>query len=167
LENVRKLIFDLRPTLLDDLGLAAAVRWYAKNTLEPVGIQVQVEAGNHLGRGSAQIETAMFRIAQEAINNIVRHAKAQHVHIQLSQQEARWVLMIEDDGCGFDPRVVRRAAVDGDSMHHWGLFGIEERVNLLGGSFRVDSGMDKGTRLSVAIQVEAERTTEQPKTPAA
>lgn len=155
LENIRKLIFDLRPTLLDDLGLAAAVRWYAKNTLEPAGIQVHMDTANHIGRTTAQVETAMFRIAQEAINNIVRHSRAQHVHIQLACQDTRWVLVVEDDGCGFEPHTVRPVS-GGNGGHHWGLFGMEERVHLLGGTFHVDSNVGKGTTLRVAIQVEPE-----------
>lgn len=155
LENVRKLIFDLRPTLLDDLGLAAAVRWYAKNTLEPVGVLVQVEANPHLARATSQVETAMFRIAQEAINNIVLHAHAKHVHVRLLQQESYWVLVVQDDGCGFNVEAARPVpSSSGNGNHHWGLFGVEERVEALGGLFHIESSEGRGTTLSVEIPVE-------------
>ncbi len=148
LENVRKMIFGLRPTLLDDLGLAAAVRWYAKNNLEPIGVQVQFEASSHQERADAQIETALFRIAQEAINNIVRHAQAKHARVQLTREPSRWALRVQDDGCGFDVAAVQLAP-----DHRWGLFGVQERVQLLGGTFRLESSIGQGTTLRVEIPV--------------
>ncbi len=151
LENIRKMIFDLRPTLLDDLGLAAAVRWYAKNTLEPAGILVQVDASSHLGRASTRVETAMFRIAQEAINNIILHAHAQHASIQLKRDECKWQLVVQDDGQGFDMSALTR---ESNGNHHWGLFGIQERVQLLSGTAEVQSSEGKGTTLKVEIPVE-------------
>ncbi len=151
LENVRKVIFDLRPTLLDDLGLIPAVRWYAKNNLEPIGIQVRFEGNDNLGRASAVIETAMFRIAQEAIMNIIRHADAKNTLIQLMRAESRWVLIVQDDGRGFDMDVAtREATVD----HRWGLLGIRERVAALGGTFEIQSREGEGTTLRVEIPVE-------------
>lgn len=151
LENVRKMIFGLRPTLLDDLGLAAAVRWYAKNTLEPAGIQVQFEASSNVGRASATAETALFRIAQEAITNIIRHANARHARVQLTREPFRLTLLIQDDGRGFDVGAAERES-DGD--HRWGLFGVEERVQLLGGTFGIESGVGSGTTVKVEIPVE-------------
>ena len=150
LENVRKMIFDLRPTLLDDLGLAAAVHWYAKSNLEPADIQVQFEASSNLGRASPTIETALFRIAQEAITNIIRHADARHARIELAREQSRWVLVVQDDGRGFD------AAATGEASgnHRWGLFGVQERVQLLGGAFSIQSSVGKGTTLRVEIPVE-------------
>ena len=151
LENVRKMIFGLRPTLLDDLGLAAAVRWYAKNALEPAGIQVQFEASSNLGRASATIETALFRIAQEAITNIVRHAEARHARVQLSRERSKLLLLVQDDGRGFDVSAAERAP---DGARRWGLFGIGERVQVLGGTFSIESGLGKGTTLRVELPAE-------------
>ncbi len=151
LENVRKMIFDLRPTLLDDLGLAAAIRWYAKNSLEPAGIQVQVDASNHIGRAPARIETAMFRIAQEAINNIIRHACAQHAFVQLKRERSMWYLVVQDDGRGFD---MTAPPGEGNGNHHWGLFGIQERVEVLSGKADLQSSPGKGTTIRVEIPVE-------------
>jgi two-component system sensor histidine kinase UhpB len=151
LENIRQMIFDLRPTLLDDLGLAAAVRWYAKNCLESAGIQVQVEASSHLGRATPAIETGMFRIAQEAINNVIRHANARHVLVQLNRRDSKWVLVVQDDGQGFDVKGKRREVI---GEHHWGLFGVQERVDLLGGTYKMESGIGQGTTLTVEIPVE-------------
>lgn len=149
LENVRKMIFDLRPTLLDDLGLAPAIRWYAKNNLEVIGVQVQFELASGL-RGSPMLETALFRIAQEAINNIVRHAAAKHAYIQLGQTASQWQLIIQDDGRGFNTATLQEALTE----HHWGLFGVRERVELLGGAFQIESAIGKGTTLKIEIPIE-------------
>lgn len=151
LENVRKIIFDLRPTLLDDLGLGPAVRWYAKENLERAGIEIHVEASNDLGRASPTIETALFRIAQEAISNIIRHSEAKHALIRLSRQGPRWVLVVDDDGRGFDPHAIEQAD-HGDGR--WGLMGVQERVNLLGGNCSIQSRRGEGTTLCVEIPVE-------------
>jgi two-component system sensor histidine kinase UhpB len=148
LDNVRQLIFGLRPALLDDLGLAAAVRWYAKSSLEPAGIQVQFDASSNLGRAESTIETALFRIAQEAITNVVRHANARHVRVQLTREPCNLVLLVQDDGTGF-----RVEAPEGSSglAQHWGLFGMAERVQLLGGSLDIDSDAARGTLLRVQV----------------
>jgi two-component system sensor histidine kinase UhpB len=150
LENIRKMIFDLRPTLLDDLGLAAAIRWYAKNNLEPAGVQVQLDLANGL-RGLPAVETALFRIAQEAIGNIVRHANAQHATIRLTQTSTQWLFVVHDDGRGFDATPAFRD--ESLTEHRWGLFGVRERVQLLGGSFQIESAQGKGTTLRVEIPI--------------
>ncbi|MBI5034718.1 MAG: sensor histidine kinase [Chloroflexi bacterium] len=150
LENVRKMVFDLRPALLDDLGLAAAIRWYAKNNLESLGIQLQFEMASGL-RGAPMVETALFRIAQEAITNIVRHADAQHVNIQLSHSPTVWKLTIQDDGRGFD---LKSMLDESAANYHWGLFGMRERAELLSGTFTIESTIGNGTRLLVEIPVE-------------
>jgi two-component system sensor histidine kinase UhpB len=151
LENVHKMIFNLRPTLLDDLGLASAMHWYAKNNLEPAGVQVQFESAANLGRLPPTVETAMFRIAQEAITNIVRHAHARHARIQLFCNKAKLGLVVQDDGCGFDASGVMR---NSDSAHRWGLFGIQERVAVLNGNFQVESRVGAGATLRVEIPLE-------------
>lgn len=151
LENVHKMIFNLRPTLLDDLGLASAMHWYAKNNLEPVGVQVQFETASNFGRLSPTVETAMFRIAQEAITNIVRHANAHHVRIQLACDGSKLGLIVQDDGNGFDPSAILH---NSDGQHRWGLFGIQERVAVLNGSFQVESRVGEGATLRVEIPLE-------------
>ncbi|MCL4394920.1 MAG: sensor histidine kinase [Chloroflexi bacterium] len=148
LDNVRQMIFGLRPALLDDLGLAAAVRWYAKSSLEPAGIQVQFDASSNLGRAAPTIETALFRIAQEAMTNVVRHASARHVRVQLTREETNVVLLVQDDGTGFQ---AEGPEVTASTPQHWGLFGVAERVQLLGGTLNVDSGIGRGTLLRVQV----------------
>jgi two-component system sensor histidine kinase UhpB len=150
LETIHKLIFDLRPTLLDDLGLVAAMRWYAKQNLEAAHIQLQFQAEPNFGRAAPAVETALFRIAQEAVTNIIRHSGARHAQIQLARNESRWSLVVQDDGHGFDATQTR----DQDDAHRWGLFGAQERVQLLGGALTVGSRVGAGTVLKVEIPIE-------------
>jgi two-component system, NarL family, sensor histidine kinase UhpB len=151
LEDIRKIIFDLRPTLLDDLGLGAAVHWYAKENLERAGIEVRIDADSSLGRASPPIEIAFFRIAQEAISNIIRHSHAKHVNIRLSREGTRWVLFVHDDGTGFDPSAAEDASM---GEERWGLMGVQERVNLFGGTWKIQSGPGEGTTMCVELPVE-------------
>jgi two-component system sensor histidine kinase UhpB len=102
LENLRKIIWDLRPSMLDDLGLFSAIRWFARTNLEKAGMQVDFYSASEVNRLPPYLETMLFRIAQEAISNILRHAKASRVFIRLWTEEEQVWLEIKDDGCGFD-----------------------------------------------------------------
>ena len=150
LEDIRRLTHDLRPMALDDLGLASAMRTYVKNRLEAIGIQVQFESKGLSAsrRLSPAIETALFRIIQEATNNIVKHADAHKVSIQLSIENETIRATIEDDGKGFEPDSVFS---QGSSRQSLGLLGIKERVALLGGTFSIRSQRHQGTRMVVEI----------------
>jgi signal transduction histidine kinase len=166
LEEVHRLIFDLRPAVLDDLGLFSALRLYAERVLASRGIAVRCEIQELDGRLPPEFEIALFRIGQEVMNNIARHARAESVLIQLGPQgSARLELAtpadaghagaasaprelrieIEDDGQGFDP-----GSAPGDRPHY-GLLGIRERAELLGGVAIIDSAPGRGTRVEVRI----------------
>lgn len=151
LESVRKIIFDLRPTLLDDLGLASAVRWYARRTLEPVGIVCQFDLVDNFGRLAPTLETTIFRIAQEAITNIARHANATRVYLQLAREGSNLVFAVQDNGCGFDAKAFQNRS---DSSPHWGLFGVRERVDMLNGTWQLESQVGGGTTLRVDIPLD-------------
>lgn len=151
LEEVRKLVYNLRPTALDDLGLIPALCWYARNHLERLGVQVRLEAQGCTERLSPQVETAIFRIAQEAMSNIARHAQARNARVSLGMKDSQVSLLVEDDGRGFD---VARALRSDEEERRLGLFGIEERVALLGGRFTLESQPGHGTRLSVQVPLE-------------
>ena len=146
MDGLRLLVADLRPLVLDDLGLVPAIRWYAKNRLEPEGIDVEFEADPAQPRLAPAVEIALFRIAQEAISNIVRHADASLVRLSLSSN-GQVTLVIEDDGAGFD----EAAVVTSPRGEHMGLFGIRERVAALGGSVEVASAAGRGTTLHVQL----------------
>ena len=148
LTELRHILSGLRPAILDDLGLVPAIRWFTRTNLEPIGIRVIVKAPSiPLGLSSA-ITTTLFRIVQEAINNIVRHAGAGTVTIVLQLNDGMVQLRVEDDGRGFDPQNTSRDAVE---LQKLGLLGIRERAELLGGQVEIESAPEKGTRLQVLI----------------
>jgi len=148
LEEVHRLIFDLRPTLLDDLGLIAAMRWYAETRLGEVGIKVRLEVAGEEKRLAPQIETALYRVVQEAVNNVANHSGAQNVTITLVLKPEQLLLTIVDDGWGFDMGELARS---GDRKRGLGLMGMKERVELLGGSFGIYSELGGGTKVMVEV----------------
>jgi signal transduction histidine kinase len=144
LDEVHRLIFDLRPALLDDLGLIAAIRWLAARHLEPAGIALRLEIEPPRLRLSPEAETALFRAVQEALGNVVRHASASSVLIQVSEEGGALVVEIEDDGVGFDPAAVAEPGATGRGL---GLLGIRERLELLDGRACIESAPGQGTRV--------------------
>ncbi|GAF94188.1 unnamed protein product, partial [marine sediment metagenome] len=134
--------------LLDDLGLGPAVQWYARNRLEETDVEVHIEVDASSERLTSQVETALFRIAQEGVNNIARHAKAKKAILRLDVKDSKVTLMIQDDGQGFDVEYVRRLAQEKRNL---GLFGIEERVSLFEGTLSIKSQPGQGTQLVAAL----------------
>jgi signal transduction histidine kinase len=149
-QGLHRLIVNLRPSVLDDLGLAAAIRWVAEREL--AGLNVRCELTDLDERLPSEIETAVFRAVQESIVNIARHAQAESVLIQGAIENGRLVVEIEDDGCGFDPAGIVRTP---DSMRGIGLLGMRERVEILGGHVTVDSAPGEGTRIVLDVPVAA------------
>ena len=146
IEEVHRMILDLRPSVLDDLGLQSAIRWYADRHLGSRGISVRCEFDAPDRRFPAPFETALFRVCQEAMSNIERHAHAESVLVQLSEGEGVIRIEIEDDGRGFEPDNVSHA-----ERRHFGLMGIEERVEILGGKVKIDSAPGQGTRVRLEV----------------
>ncbi|MCU0507740.1 MAG: PAS domain S-box protein [Anaerolineae bacterium] len=144
LDTLRNLAMDLRPASLDHLGLAEAIRQYAETIAEKHGLAVDFEATGAGERLPANVENALYRIAQEALANVVRHARASRVDILLEQGKRRVLLMIEDDGIGMRPAEGMQGA-----NGHLGLIGIRERVEMLGGTMRIESEPGAGTTLVV------------------
>lgn len=150
LEQTHELILDLRPVALDDLGLIAAMRSYAEEHLAPRGIAVEVAVKGTQRRLPPESEIALFRIVQEAINNIATHAAAQHVNLALEFSELRLQVTVQDDGCGFDLATV----VDsGDDDRGFGLLGMRERAELAEGTFQIDSQPGRGTRVVITMPI--------------
>jgi len=148
LGQTHRWIQDLRPRVLDDLGLVPAIRWYAEARLEASGVQVQLEVSGFKERLSPELETTLFRVIQEAINNVAKHAQARHARIRLDFADARVIAEIEDDGVGFDPQVFLTVH---EGMRGIGLLGMRERVTLLGGLLSVDSRPGQGTRIRIEV----------------
>ncbi len=151
LDNVHKLIHDLRPSMLDHLGLFVALRWYAESRLQAAGMRVRIEERGALTRLSPRIETALFRVGQEAINNIARHSGARNVRMEFVRQNGSLKIDIRDDGIGFDLNEVERSA---DRQRGLGLVGMHERVGLLGGQIHIVSIPGHGTHVSIGVPVE-------------
>jgi PAS domain S-box-containing protein len=159
LEGVRRMIADLRPPVLDDLGLAPALRRLGDELHERAGVDVAFEVSGLRGRLPPQMENALFRMAQEALTNIRKHAQAQHAALSLKVERERVTLLVKDDGVGL-LRQREQARRRGDVLipggwvvlrGHYGLVGIQERAALLGGTLQVQSAPGEGTTLRVEL----------------
>jgi signal transduction histidine kinase len=146
LDELRRLIADLRPSHLDDLGLDAAMRWYAKELQARAGLDVTVEITGTPRPLSPPVRIALFRIAQEALTNVIKHSGETRAGVRLGYTGQGVNLQVEDSGCGFD---TSGHAIP--SRPSWGLLGMEERATLLGGQFSLDSHPGRGTRVEVVI----------------
>ena len=148
IRQVRNLALDLRPSLLDELGLVPALKWYIKRQGERAGWETEYSAHvshNHL---PPEVEITCFRIVQEALTNIVRHAEATHVRVTLEQQGDRLMLDIEDNGKGFNIEQAKARARSGISI---GLLGMEERARWVGGELTITSSPKTGTRFTARL----------------
>ena len=156
LGEIRKLILDLRPTLLDDLGLIPALHWYARNHSQRSGIETHLEVAgfdNHSNQLPFRVETTLFRIVQEALTNVAKHAEAKKITLCVTRKDDAVSVEIHDDGKGFPTNGSLKSM---DMTHHLGLLGIQERVALLDGTFSVESQPAKGTSLFVQIPLPAD-----------
>ena len=144
LERVRQLSLSLRPLQLDDLGLGAALRSHLDRQARVGGLTPHFDASEAPRVVGPDLETACFRVAQEAITNVLRHAQAKHLWVRLFTADGRLALSVRDDGAGFDLDAARRRAVVGG---HLGVVGMEERVALADGSFELRSAPGQGTVL--------------------
>jgi PAS domain S-box-containing protein len=143
-EQVHDISLNLRPSMLDDLGLEPALRWYTKRQAALAGLQAEVRADPLAQRLDPMIETECFRVAQEALTNVVKHAKARTVTVELSQNDEQLHLSVCDDGVGFDVAGLREQAVGGASL---GLLSMEERATLAGGGLQYHSAPGQGTEV--------------------
>lgn len=141
IQQVRNLSLELRPSLLDDLGVVAAIRWYVDRQAQRAGFKWDFVADPPEMRLKPELETTCFRLVQEAITNVVRHAQASMVQIELRQLDNQLELVIRDDGVGFDVRAAQARSVDDPSL---GLVGMEERVQLIGGRIEITSNSSNG-----------------------
>jgi PAS domain S-box-containing protein len=158
LDQVHNLALDLRPSLLDDLGLAAALRWFVGRQARRTGVQprVLIELPDNM-RFALELETACFRIAQEALTNVVRHAQAKRVSVELQKDETDLLLTIKDDGVGFDVKVQSHRAPNAATL---GLLGMQERAHTVGGTIVIDSAPTKGTKIRCRFPIKARSQTD-------
>jgi PAS domain S-box-containing protein len=153
-KEVHRLIFDLRPSLLDDLGLAAALRSCAHSLLDPAGIEVHLEVVGEENRLSPTVEIAVFRIVQEAVTNVASHSRAESAYISLEFKEKCIVAQVEDDGTGFEMPQIGTSEGARDRV---GLLGMKERAELLGGKLTIDTEPGKGSRITTEIPIDLEQ----------
>jgi signal transduction histidine kinase len=146
--EMRQLVADLRPSQLDDLGLVPAIHWLAEEWRSRLKLDVRVQVSGHRRRLTPEMETVLFRITQEGLTNIAKHAHAQHALVRLSFDTDPMELRIEDDGVGMTPEQASRRLTRNQG---WGLAGIRERAALVGGDVEVDSTPGHGTRLTIHI----------------
>lgn len=144
LEQVQDISLNLRPSILDDLGLESALRWYTERQATLVGLQAELHLDVLKQRLDPVIETECFRVAQEALTNVVRHARANKVTLELRQQDHLLHLRVRDDGVGFAVSTLREKAIRGASL---GLLSMAERTALTGGGLEFTSTPRKGTEV--------------------
>jgi signal transduction histidine kinase len=141
--QVRDLALLLRPSMLDDLGLAPALNWHARETSKRTGLNVMVSADDTINSLPDEHRTCIYRLVQEAVNNAVRHAKARTVEVAVRREDQMVNVTVQDDGAGFDTRFMRGL----------GLLGMEERVRRLGGRLKISSELGRGTMVHAGLPV--------------
>lgn len=148
IQQVRNLSLDLRPSMLDDLGLISTLRWYADRQAQRAGFVLHFTAESAGDRLPADLEIACYRVVQEALTNVVRHAHANEVWVEFTARDEEIEIAVRDDGCGFDLPSVLSNASRGASF---GVLGMKERVALLHGQFKIKSEPGRGTSIRVFL----------------
>jgi signal transduction histidine kinase len=149
-QQVRNLSLDLRPSLLDDLGVVSAARWYLDRQAQRAGLDGKFHASTDGMRFPPALETTCFRIVQEALTNVVRHARATRVSVSIEQREHELLVHISDDGVGFQVEMIQNQAPTDATL---GLLGMKERVELVGGSLEIQSKPGIGTEILACLPV--------------
>jgi signal transduction histidine kinase len=143
--DVDHLVWELRPTALDDLGLQAALSNYVQNWSARAGIIARLHTAGLLDdRLAPDAETTLYRIAQEALTNVAKHSGARSVELILERRADHVLLVVEDDGAGFDP---------GNSTQGFGLLGMQERASLVGATLEIEAAVGRGTTILVRMAV--------------
>jgi len=155
--ELRSLVLELHPTMLESAGLEPTLRWLAEQHEQGTGIATQVVG--HLNDVPSNLAIGCFRAIQESLTNVMRHARAQHVWIELNQTDSTLELVVRDDGVGFDATKTLDQAASGG---HVGLLGMKERVQILGGELAVDSKRGHGTRIRIRLALVPPITEPQP-----
>jgi signal transduction histidine kinase len=148
--RMRDLVQTLRPPMLDELGLEAALRWHVEREASRAGIAVDLNVSRLRERPPVTVEITCFRVAQEALSNAIRHARARTVDVELREDGDVLVLRVHDDGQGFDVAAARTRATSGESQ---GLLSMQERVGLVGGQLHITSSRAHGTTVEARLPV--------------
>ncbi len=154
LERVRGLSIDLRPPQLDHFGLVTALRSHLLRVPRPEGLELRLESNMESARVDPDVEIACFRIVQEAITNVLRHANARQAFVDVKFRTDEVLLEVRDDGCGFEPKVASERVSRGQRL---GLLGMQERASLLGGRLQIASVNNGGTQIVACFPLPPER----------
>lgn len=157
-KELHNIIYDLRPTVLDDLGLVPALRWYAETRLGARGVEFELQVTGINGRLPPELETTFFRIGQEAISNVFKHARAHKVVLVIALQDNNLMMQIKDDGRGFVNKEMWSAA---NERARLGLLGMRERIGLLGGVLEINSQVGFGTVVTVNLELSQRESSEE------
>lgn len=150
-DALHRISLSLRPPVLDELGLPEALDWYIQNLTNEAGLPITLSVkGLRNRRPVPVIEMELFRISQEALSNVIKHARATSARVELRFNKLQLVLRIEDNGEGFNPRAYLGTS---DAIKSLGLLGMQERAEICGGSFEIDSAPESGTRITVKIPI--------------
>jgi two-component system sensor histidine kinase DegS len=150
LEEVRKIIFNLRPMALDDLGIVPTLRKYVQDFEEKTRIRTKFQLNGREARFPSGLEIAIFRLVQEALSNVLKHARATYVSVELTLELEQVKIYIVDNGVGFNVEMTQKIITKGNNF---GLLGMRERVELLEGTMEIDSEQDSGTRITMLIPI--------------
>lgn len=159
LHQVRDMALDLRPPLLDDLGLVPTLRWYLRRQTERSGLSIHLSVQPEEFQVAPELATACFRVVQEALNNIVKYAHAQSVHVLARKDEDEVCLTIDDDGVGFNVDAASASAATGRSL---GLLNMQDRAHLLGGTCHISSEPGRGTKIELSLPLNEAAAKEKP-----
>jgi signal transduction histidine kinase len=152
LDDIHNLALELRPTILDDLGLVAALERYIANIARKTGLETGFQViGLDRIRLIPEVETVIYRIVQEALTNVVKYAKASSVSVLVTNHDSNLVVVVEDDGVGFDVSELKRPSLENK---HLGLFGMEERATIICGNLTIESEPGEGTSLYFSVPLE-------------
>jgi len=154
LDELRRMVFDLRPPALDHLGLVAALESYVRDFEQRFTVQVSLTADHLKSRLPFEVETALYRICQEALTNVSKHADATRTTLRLERDRDVVTLTVQDDGTGFDAPAV----LDGGALSSIGILSMERRAEDLGGEFHIESSLGKGTRIRVTVPLKPRRS---------
>lgn len=147
LDDTRQMSRLLRPQILDDLGLTAALRWLVRSVIDAAGLECELDL-DELPELDGELKTVVFRVVQEGLSNVVRHAGARRVALRVRRRGPLLRLQVEDDGCGLDPLVLDRGVGSG-------IGGMRERLRLFGGMLAIERSDSGGCRLNVSLPVDA------------
>jgi signal transduction histidine kinase len=154
IDNLRRVTRALRPIYLEDLGLLAALEMLTREMSQITGIKIEFNTSGVEQRFSPKVELALYRIVQEALNNIAHHAKASRASVSLTLKPDDVILEVVDNGQGFE---VPRSPAEFTPSGHYGLLGLSERAELIGADLRIESIVGQGTRVAVRLDPKIRR----------